>query len=109
MTDHYTPSDGQKAHEEIDAFLSSMKRRRERAARKAKGPRPRPHTVRLVDVIPACDLCADKGLKVSAYAEAVLPAHGGAWANVCAECFGWCCCSLGLAKGQKYKLKREVK
>ena len=94
--------------DDTERLLSWTKRLRERAARKARGPRPRPHTVRLVDTIPVCDLCAEHGRTVLAYAEAVLQSRGGSWTNVCAECFGWGCCSLGLAKGQKYKL-REIK
>jgi hypothetical protein len=94
--------------QDTERLLSWTKRLRERAARKARGPRPRPDTVRLVDTIPACDLCAEHGKAVPAYAEAILHSRGGSWANVCQDCFGWGCCSLGLAKGQMFKLK-EIK
>lgn len=90
---------------DTDYLLASLRRRKARAARRVKNTR----TVRFVSSLPSCDICAEKGISRPAYAEAVLPARGGSWANICADCFGWGCCSLGLAKGQKYKLKEENK
>lgn len=99
--------EGKKFVDDTEILLASMKRRRERAKRRAAGPRPKPHTEIKVSEIPKCDLCAEKGRTVPAYADAVLPGRGGSWANVCRDCFGWGCCNLGLGRGQKYILKGD--